>query len=92
MRLAQLIDRAAFSVAVFAGGLAAVAGWRGWVMTTVVAGCVAAIAPVASRIAGNADLRRKLGPRQLSTAQSEVLVQTLKQGAPFKIWVGHNRH
>lgn len=88
MRGFKAMETASFFVSVIAGASSAVAGWQGWTITSVITGCLAAIAPIAGRFATN----RLSGPRRLTVGQFETLKRELRKGAPFKIWVAHNRH
>lgn len=47
------IERWSFVLSVISGIIAAVAGGNGWAVTSVVAGCLAAISPIAGRYAGH---------------------------------------
>lgn len=95
MNLLKIIDRAAFSVTVCAGAVAAIAGGFNWTRIAVVAGCIAVIAPIVNRIATAGQqkaLLDQLGPRSLSSGQRERLIRSLRLGAPFQLWVAHNRN
>lgn len=94
MNLLKIIDRAAFSITVAAGAVAAMAGGFNWPRTAVVAGCIAVIAPIVNRMTTARQqtvLLDQLGPRSLSTKQRERLIGSLRTGAPFQLWVAHNR-
>ena len=91
MNAIQLLDRLAFSVAVVSASIAAAAGGYGWTKTAVISGCIAAIAPIVNRIASNRALA-PLQPRIITPKQYETISAALKEGAPFKVWVAHNRH
>ncbi|WP_394065437.1 hypothetical protein [Alcaligenes sp. WGS1538] len=95
MKILSTIDRVIFFVSVTAGATAAIAGGFGWTYTAVIAGCIAAAAPIVNRITATKQhekLLADIGPRTLSAGQRKQLVQSLKQGPAFEVWIAHNRH
>lgn len=94
MKSLRLIDVGAFTVSIIAGSVAAIAGGAGWTSTAVVSGCIAALSPIVNRVVTSrqhADLLSQLGPRKLSPRQRAILVERLRAGSSFKVWVAHNR-
>ena len=90
MAAINVIDRAAFAIAVVSGAVGAVAGGAGWTKTAIVAGCLAAVAPIASRVASNRAMAA-IQQRTLTAQQQTKIADELKTGPAFKVWVCHNR-
>ncbi|UJM87388.1 hypothetical protein [Rhodanobacter denitrificans] len=91
MSAIQFLDRVAFVTTVLSASVSAAAGGYGWTKTAVVSGCIAAMAPIVSRIANNRELT-PLRPRALTPKQSLKIAEKLREGPPFRVWVAHNRH
>lgn len=95
MKVLTAVDLVAFCITIAAGILAALAGGLGLTRTAVAAGCIAVVAPIVNRIATTSQqkaLLRQLGPRSLSSGQRRQLVELLRVGPSFELWVAHNRH
>lgn len=88
MSFAKFVDKFAFTISVTSGVVAALAGGYGWIRTAVVAGCLAAIAPIVNRWTS---ARLAFAPRVLSDLQCAVLKAELSKGPSFSIWLNHNR-
>nr|WP_315525796.1 hypothetical protein [uncultured Achromobacter sp.] len=94
LNLLTTLDRMTFVASVAAGIIAAVAGATGWTATAVIAGCVAAVAPIANRLAAakqHQKLLADIGPRTLLEHQRKRLVEFLQSGPSFDVWIAHNR-
>jgi hypothetical protein len=91
MSALQFLDRFAFGITVISASVSAAAGGYGWTKTAVVSGCIAALAPIVNRIASNRALT-PFQPRTITQKQHDNIVQALRDGTSFKVWVAHNRH
>lgn len=89
MSFAKFVDWFAFAISVLSGVVAAFAGGYGWTSTAVLAGSLAAIAPIVNRWTSG---RLAFAPRVLSGRQSAALKAELSKGPSFSIWLNHNRH
>lgn len=89
MSFAKFVDWFAFAISVLSGVVAAFAGGYGWTRTAVLAGCLAAVAPIVNRWTGG---RLAFAPRVLSSRQIAALKAELRKGPGFSIWLNHNRH
>jgi hypothetical protein len=89
MSFAKFVDRFAFAISVLSGVVAAFAGGYGWTRTAVLAGFLAAVAPIVNRWTSG---RLAFAPRVLSDRQSAALKAELRMGPSFSIWLNHNRH
>ncbi len=91
----QTIERVVFWISVAAGLSAAIAGGYGWTKTAIATGCLAAFAPIVSRVITareRAALLAQLADRILTEQQAANLISVLKQGEPFDVWICCNRH
>jgi hypothetical protein len=91
MNAIQLLDRIAFGTTVVSALVSAAAGVYGWTNVAVISACIAAVAPIANRIASNRAMA-PLQARSLTQRQRDKIVKVLRQGTPFKVWIAHNRN
>lgn len=86
----QVFDRVAFAATVVSASVSAAAGGYGYTKTAIISGCIAAIAPIVSRIASNRAMA-PLQARTITPKQTQKIAEKLREGPPFKVWVAHNR-
>lgn len=91
MNAIHLLDRIAFGITVVSALVSAAAGAYGWTNVAVISACIAAVAPIVNRIASNRTMA-PLQARSLTQRQRDKIVEVLRQGTPFKVWIAHNRH
>lgn len=91
MNWIKISDNIAFCASVLGGVIGAIATILNEPLVAGIACTVAAIAPIVNRVVSGKTLS-KFGPRSLSKKQREILIEKLRSGPPFTLWVAFNRH
>ncbi|WP_152615203.1 hypothetical protein [Janthinobacterium lividum] len=90
MNFAKISDQLAFYVCVLGGTTGAIATILDKPLVAGVGCAVAAVAPIVNRIVSGR-IQLQLGPRSLTKRQRKILIEKLRTGLPFKLWVAVNR-
>lgn len=91
MNFAKISDQLAFYACVLGGTTGAIATILNEPLVAGVGCAVAAVAPIVNRIVSGRILLQ-LGPRSLTKTQRKILIEKLRTGLSFKLWVAVNRH
>lgn len=90
MNFVKISDQVAFYACVLGGTTGAIATILNEPLIAGIGCAVAAIAPIVNRIVSGRTLLQ-LGPRSLAKTQRKILIEKLRTGLPFTLWVAFNR-
>jgi hypothetical protein len=91
MNFVKISDQLAFYACVLGGTTGAIATIINEPLVAGLGCALAAIAPIVNRIVSGRILLQ-LGPRSLTKMQRKILIEKLRAGSLFTLWVAFNRH